>query len=139
MIDLGIEFTQKPNECNSLVLAFIGDTLYDLYVRSRLIADNVGMSAHKLHVAASKIVNAHGQSEAVKYIEDNLTEDELAAYKRGRNTKSYTTPKNAVVGEYRRATGFEALLGWLYTGGRQERLTEIMKVSYESVLNAQKQ
>ena len=128
-----IEFTKNPNEYNSLVLAYIGDTLYDLYVRTRLIAENENMSAHKLHVEATTFVKAHGQSEAVKYIEDILTEQESAAYKRGRNTKSFTVPKNADVGEYRRATGFEALLGWLYVSKEHQRLDEIMKISYEAV------
>ncbi len=133
-----IEFTKRPNEYNPLVLAYIGDSLYDVYVRSRIIAEHGGMSAHKMHVTATRFVKAHGQSEAVKFIEAVLTEDELAAYKRGRNTKSYTVPKNADVGEYRRATGFEALLGWLYVGGATERMQEIMKLSYESILAEEK-
>ena len=132
-----IEFNKRPNEYNPLVLAYIGDSLYDVYVRSRIIAEHGGMSAHKMHVTAVKFVKAHGQSEAIKFIEDKLTEDELAAYKRGRNTKSYTVPKNADVGEYRRATGFEALLGWLYVGGQEDRMQELMKLSYESILAAE--
>ena len=133
MIDLGLAFDKNPNEYNSLVLAFIGDTLNDLYVRSRLIAEHGGMNAHKLHESASKRVCAHGQSEALKLIEPLLSEQELAAYKRGRNTKSYTVPKNADVGEYRRATGFEALLGWLYVSGKSERLEELLKLVYDAV------
>ena len=133
MIDLGIAFDKNPNEYNSLVLAFIGDTLNDLYVRSRLIGEHGGMNAHKLHERASKRVSAHGQSEAVKLIEPILDEQELAAYKRGRNTKSYTVPKNADVGEYRRATGFEALLGWLYVSGKSERLEELLNLVYDAV------
>lgn len=127
-----VDFTKNPNEYNSLVLAYIGDTLYDLYVRTRLISENENMLAHKLHVQAIKFVKAHGQSEAVKYIEPVLTEQELAAYKRGRNSKSFTVPKNADVGEYRRATGFEALLGWLYVSKEQDRLEEIMKLAYDA-------
>lgn len=127
-----VDFTKNPNEYNSLVLAYIGDTLYDLYVRTRLISENENMLAHKLHVQAIKFVKAHGQSEAVKYIEPVLTEHELAAYKRGRNSKSFTVPKNADVGEYRRATGFEALLGWLYVSKEQDRLEEIMKLAYNA-------
>lgn len=129
-----MNFTKNPNEYNSLVLAYIGDSLYDVYVRSRIIEEHGDMSAHKMHVESIKFVKAHGQSEAVGFIEDRLSEEELAAYKRGRNTKSYTVPKNADVGEYRRATGFEALLGWLYVGGRTERLEELMRMSYEAVL-----
>ena len=127
-----VDFTKNPNEYNSLVLAYIDDALYDLYVRTRLISENENMLAHKLHVQAIKFVKAHGQSEAVKYIEPVLTEQELAAYKRGRNSKSFTVPKNADVGEYRRATGFEALLGWLYVSKEQDRLEEIMKLAYNA-------
>lgn len=128
-----IEFTQRPNDYNPLVLAYIGDSLYDVYVRSRIISEYGGLSAHKMHVKAIKYVQAHGQSEAVKYIEAELSEDELAAYKRGRNTKSYTVPKNADVGEYRRATGFEALIGWLYVGGKTERMNELMEKSFNAL------
>lgn len=130
-----IEFTKDANQYNPLVLAYIGDTLYDLYVRSRLIAQNGDLSAHKLHVAAIRYVKAHGQSAAMAVLEEQLTEQELAAYKRGRNTKSYTVPKNADVGEYRRATGFEALLGWLYVKGDNDRLNEIMEMSFNAVDN----
>lgn len=132
MIDLGISFDKRPNEYNSLVLAFIGDTLNDLYVRSRLISENGNATANGLHRLASRRVSAHGQSEAVKVIEPLLDEGELAAYKRGRNTHSYTVPKNADVGEYRRATGFEALLGWLYVSGRAERAEELLKLAYDA-------
>ena len=128
-----IEFTKKPNEYNPLVLAYIGDSLYDIYVRSRLVAENENMPVHRLHVEAVKFVKAHGQSEAVGHIEEYLTDEEKAVYKRGRNTKSYTVPKNADVGDYRRATGFEALLGWLYIRKDETRLKELMKLSYESL------
>lgn len=130
-----IEFTKDANQYSPLVLAYIGDTLYDLYVRSRLIAQNGDLSAHKLHVAAIRYVKAHGQSAAMAVLEEKLTEQELSAYKRGRNTKSYTVPKNADVGEYRRATGFEALLGWLYVKGDNDRLNEIMELSFDAVDN----
>lgn len=128
-----MEFSKAPNLYNPLVLAYIGDSLYDVYVRSRLISENGDLSAHKLHVEAIRYVKAHGQSTAVLAIEDKLTEDELSAYKRGRNTKSFTVPKNADVGEYRRATGFEALLGWLYVRKETDRLNEIMEMAYDSI------
>lgn len=126
-------FTKEPNQYNPLVLAYLGDTLYDIYVRTRLIEENENMLAHKLHVCAIKFVKAHGQSEAMAVVEGKLSDHELMAYKRGRNSKSYTVPKNADVGEYRRATGFEALLGWLYVGGEYERLHEIMEMAYNAI------
>ena len=128
-----IEFTKEPNLYNALVLAYIGDSLYDVYVRSRLISENGDLSAHRLHIESIRYVKAHGQSEAILAIEDKLTEKELAAYKRGRNTKSFTVPKNADVGEYRRATGFEALLGWLYVRRDTDRLSEIMEMAYNTI------
>ncbi len=128
-----MRFTKRPNEYNALVLAYVGDSLYDVYVRSRIIEEHPGRTAHRLHVEAIRFVSAHGQSEAVKVIEPILSDEELAAYKRGRNAKSYTVPKNADVGDYRRATGFEALLGWLFTGGREQRLKEVMELAYNSV------
>lgn len=128
-----MNFTKEANLYNSLVLAYLGDTLYDIYVRSRLVCENEDLSAHKLHVKSISYVKAHGQSGAILAIEDNLSEEELAVYKRGRNTKSFTVPKNADVGEYRRATGFEALLGWLYVKGRTERLEEIMEMAYNTI------
>lgn len=131
-----MEFTKEPNQYNPLVLAYLGDTLYDIYVRTRLVQENENMLAHKLHVEAIKYVKAHGQSEAIGIIEPELTEAELSAYKRGRNSKSYTVPKNADVGEYRRATGFEALIGWLYVGGRTERMNEIMEMAFNAVAKA---
>lgn len=131
-----MEFTKEPNQYNPLVLAYLGDTLYDIYVRTRLVQENENMLAHKLHVEAIRFVKAHGQSEAIGIIEPELTEAELSAYKRGRNSKSYTVPKNADVGEYRRATGFEALIGWLYVGGRTERMNEIMEMAFNAVAKA---
>ncbi len=131
------QFEKKPNEYNPLVLAYIGDSLYDVYVRSRLIAANVELPVHKLHKRAIRYVSAHGQSEAVRVIENCLSADELSAYKRGRNTKSYTVPKNADVGEYRRATGFEALIGWLYVGGKEGRMHELMEMSFNSLCSSE--
>ena len=130
---MNMEFTKPANQYNPLVLAYIGDSLYDIYVRTRLIKQNEDMSAHKLHVEAIKYVKAHGQSVAMAEIEDKLTDEELAAYQRGRNTKSFTVPKNAEVGEYRRATGFEALLGWLYVRNETDRLDKIMEMAYKTI------
>lgn len=128
-----MNFTKPANQYNPLVLAYIGDSLYDIFIRTKLIQKYEDMSAHKLHVESIKYVKAHGQSTAMAEIEDKLTEDELTAYKRGRNTKSFTVPKNAEVGEYRRATGFEALLGWLYVRGDINRLNEIMEIAYDAI------
>lgn len=107
----------------SLELAYLGDTVYDLYVRRRLVI--TGGRMKDLHRAAVSQVRASAQSEALARIEDMLTEEEQGVVRRARNTKQ-SVPKSATPGEYHRATAFEALLGFLYLLGRHERLEEIL-------------
>lgn len=125
---------QKPSLYSPLVLAYIGDGVYELYVRNKLIDEHSDMPPHKLHILATTKVKASAQSNAMLLIEPELTEDELTIYKRGRNAKSATVPKNADVSEYRRATGFEALIGYLYLSEKNERLDEIMGIAYNSTI-----
>lgn len=122
----------KPSLYSPLVLAYIGDGVYELFVRSRIIEEHFDMPPNKLHQLSTTHVRAHAQSRSMVIIEPMLTEDELTIYKRGRNAKSSTVPKNADVTEYRRATGFEALIGYLYLSGKNDRLTEIMNIAYNS-------
>jgi ribonuclease III family protein len=117
----------EAKRLNPLVLAFVGDAAYELIVRTFLMSENTELSAHKLHVKAISFVKAQAQSEAIRSIMDELTEDEAVIYKRGRNTKSATVPKNADVQEYRTATGFEALVGFLYITEQNERLNELLR------------
>ena len=119
---------QDAKQLNPLVLAFIGDAIYEVFIRTYLVDQNKEMSVHKLHVEAISYVKAHAQSEFMKEIENNLTEDELAIFKRGRNSKSGTVPKNADVREYRVATGFESLLGFLYVTEQTERLNYFLNM-----------
>lgn len=118
---------EEARRLSPLALAFVGDGVFELIVRSFLVSQNTDMSAHKLHLSAITYVKAHEQSELVKSIMDILTEEELTLYKRGRNTKSSTVPKNADVQEYRAATGFEALIGFLYLTDQTKRIQEILK------------
>jgi len=110
---------------NPLVLAYIGDTVYDLCVRTYLI-HTYDVSVHQLHKKSVNFVKAGSQSETLHNIEELLTEDEKYIVRRGRNAKSGTIPKNADVTEYRWATGFESLLGYLYLTGQEKRLVEVM-------------
>ena len=111
-----------------LALAYIGDTVFDLYVRSRIVLTKE--EAPKLmHTEAVQYVKAGSQAEMMKLIMDDLTEDETDAFKRGRNQKSLTVPKNASLMDYKWATGFEALLGYLYVIGKEERLYELMNLA----------
>lgn len=110
---------------NPLVLAYIGDTVYDLFVRTYLV-HTYDVSVHQLHKKSIGFVKAGSQSESLHHIEDLLTEDEKYIVRRGRNAKSGTIPKNADVTDYRWATGFESLLGYLYLTGQEDRLVEVM-------------
>ena len=118
---------KDPTQLGPLVLAYIGDTVFDLYVRSMLIA-RTDLTAHGLHMAAAKRVCAAAQAACYKKAEAMLTEEESAVFRRGRNSHMGTIPKNASIGDYRAATGLEAVIGWLYLKQRDERLNELMRV-----------
>ena len=107
----------------SLELAYLGDTLYDLYVREHLIAR--GGRVGQMHREAISLVCAHAQSLALERLTDRLTDEERDVVRRARNTRQ-TPPKNADPGEYHRATALEALVGWLYVTGQRERLDQIL-------------
>ncbi|HZJ83727.1 MAG TPA: ribonuclease III domain-containing protein [Clostridia bacterium] len=109
---------------NPLILAYIGDTIYDLLVRTYLIMTK-DVTVHNLHKQAIDFVSAGAQAHTLDNILDKLTDEEKNIIRRGRNAKSGTVPKNAHIGEYKYATGFEALLGYLYLLGRTDRLIEI--------------
>ena len=109
-----------------LALAYIGDGVYELIIRTLLIKKG-NSSANKLHRRASTLVRASAQSAMVTVLEPLLTPEEHKVYKRGRNAHSATMAKHATVTDYRRATGFEALIGWLYLTRQWERMTELVK------------
>ena len=111
-----------------LTLAYIGDDAYDLVIRTFLVNQG-NMQVNKINKRANSIVKAETQSKMVRVIEPILSDEERAVYKRGRNAKSASTAKNASVNDYRRATGFEALIGYLYLLGRYERMIELIKIS----------
>jgi ribonuclease-3 family protein len=120
---------ERPDEARLMqpsVLAFMGDAVFNLFIRERLIMKKKGTS-HKLHVLATEYVKAASQSKISKALLDTFTEDEAYIFKRGRNTKSTTIPKNADIQDYRHATGFEALLGYLYLTKQKERLYQLME------------
>ena len=113
-----------------LTLAYIGDAIFELVVRTVLV-ERKNTQAEKLHKAATKIVKAETQALMIEAIKEELTEEELAVYKRGRNAKAVTRAKNATMSEYRRATGFEALMGYLYLKGDIERMIELIHLAVE--------
>ncbi|SHL34501.1 ribonuclease-3 family protein [Anaerocolumna jejuensis DSM 15929] len=113
-----------------LTLAFIGDVVYDLIIRT-LVVEQGNAPVNKLHKRVSSLVKASAQMELYHGIADMLTEEELSVYKRGRNAKSFTTAKNASISDYRSATGLEALVGYLYLDNRLDRVLELIKVGLE--------
>ncbi len=120
----------NPVEYSPLTLAYIGDAVYELYIRTMLI-NKGNMPAYKLHRQAINYVKAKAQSNIMYNLKDLLTSEELTIYKRGRNAKSSTVPKNADINDYRHATGLETLIGFLYLKDQKERLFEILEKSIE--------
>lgn len=115
------------NQFSGLNLAYIGDSVYELMVREHILQKG-NAPVNRLHKQTVAIVCATGQSKAVELILGSLTEEEISVYKRGRNANGNTVPKNANAQEYRRATGFEALFGYLYLTGQQLRLRELFDI-----------
>lgn len=122
-----------PHAYNPLALAYIGDTVYDLFIRTKVLEQG-NRHVTQMHKMAVSFVNAHSQCVSIRAIEDILTEEELRVLKWGRNAKSNTVPKNADVADYRMATGFETLLGFLYLSDRTDRLETIMNAAYTEII-----
>ena len=127
--EFGLE-EQDLRTYSPLTFAYIGDAIFELVVRTVLV-ERKNTQAEKLHKAATKIVKAETQALMIEAIKEELTEEELAVYKRGRNAKAVTRAKNATMSEYRRATGFEALMGYLYLKGDIVRMIELIHLGVE--------
>lgn len=122
----------RPGDLPALVLAYVGDAVYELAVRGHLV--NTGLvRVNRLHGEAVKYVNAGAQARILKALEGSLTEEEAAVVRRGRNAKSPHTPRGAGVIEYRHATALESLIGYLYLKGDTARLSEIMDMALKTV------
>ena len=115
--------TEQVNayQYSPLALAYMGDSILDLLVKKYFVTHS-NMQPHKYHVEVSKIVKAVNQADYIDQIMEELSEDELDVYKRGRNTNTHSKAKNATMGQYRKATGLDALYGYLYLKGDMERL-----------------
>lgn len=120
-----IKTEAEVNTMSPLTWAYVGDSIYELFVRMRLV-NNTKLKPHGLHVEAIKYVKAKAQADILSKIENELTEKELEIVKRGRNAENHHLPKNATVQEYMYSTGFEALIGYLYLTKQDERLKEIL-------------
>ena len=140
-VDYGLEHYMKtipgmqsidPKTSSPLVLAYIGDCVFDLIIKL-MVTGKGNRQVHKLHEETSRYVQASAQSYMMRSIQERLSEEEHAVYRRGRNARSMSPAKNQSITDYRRATGFEALLGYLYLCGAYERLTELVTVGLESM------
>ena len=125
----------KPiEEISTAALAYLGDSIIELCVRETLVQKGVS-SAKNLNATALLFVKAEAQADAMKIILPELTDEENAAYKRGRNIGHTNTPKSATVGQYRMATGMEALFGYLYLKGEKDRINELFALAYADKIN----
>ena len=126
----------QATRINAVTLAFLGDSVFTLYVREQLVRSNTGKAAD-LQRAAAKVVSAKGQSSFLDKVLTLFTEEENEVFHRGRNAKKATKSKNASAAEYCRSTGFEAVLGYLYLTGEDERIAYLLSFIDESALQGQ--
>ena len=117
---------QDARQYSPLTLAYIGDAVFEVIVRTILV-ERGNAPVNVLHKQASKLVKAEAQADAYHRIKELLTEEEMSVFRRGRNAKSYTSAKNATIGDYRVATGLEALFGYWYLTGQTERMLTVAK------------
>ena len=129
-MDLNEYYGVDPRELSTLSLAYVGDAVFELMVRTELIS-RFNTTAGALHKKAKQIVNAKAQSDMYFRIEKYFDETEKAVFKRGRNAKSATVPKNADISDYRHATGLETVFGYLYLTGNFERLRFFIREGLE--------
>lgn len=123
---------QNINTYSPLTLAYIGDAVYEIIIRS-LVVGHGNEQVNKLHKKSSSLVKAKTQSRMIKFLIEELTEEEQQIFKRGRNAKSFTSAKNASAADYHQATGFEAVIGYLYMEGKTKRIFELVKHGLEVV------
>lgn len=144
-VDMGIDSYMREvfgmqevdiREYSPLTLAYIGDSIYDLIIKS-LVINEGNKQVQKLHQETSSLVQASAQSKMMRTLQEILTEEEHAIYKRGRNAKSVSPAKNQSITDYRRATGFEALMGYLYLKKDMKRLIDLVKIGLDNLKEEQ--
>lgn len=125
---------QEVDTCSysPLALAYIGDAMYELIIRTKVI-NHGSMQVNKMHKKTTSLVNAGTQAAMIKALAPDLTPEEEAVFKRGRNAKSVSSAKHATMIDYRMATGFEALIGYLYITGQQERMMTLVGTGLERI------
>ena len=123
---------QKITTVSSAALAFLGDSVYEVMIRNRVVEECIG-NADELNKKSKALTNAKAQAHIADVLKDQLTEEELAVYKRGRNLKSLTAPRSCTISEYRRATGLEALMGYLYLENRKGRMEQLLETGLAAI------
>lgn len=126
------KLTQGGNDYSPLALAYIGDCVYELFIRTYVLSKG-NRSVNKMHKASRELVKASSQAKLYFLIQEDLTEEEQVILKRGRNAKSVSRPKNGDMTDYRHATGLEALIGYLYIEGKMERIKELVSKGLEQL------
>ncbi len=121
---------ENINLLSPSVLAFVGDAVYTLYVRTHI--SNINRPSGELHSLSVTLVNAAAQAKAFSFLEDKLTETEMAVFKRGRNFHTSTTPKRVSNAEYHTATGLECLFGYLHLSGQNDRAKELFEIIWQN-------
>ena len=121
---------QDVRACSPLTLAYIGDAVYEVIVRT-VVVERANRPANALHHITVKYVSAGAQARIIQALTEELTEEEEIIYRRGKNSKPHTTAKNASLSDYLKATGFEALIGYLYLTGQMSRALELVKLGIE--------
>lgn len=125
--------THQANTYSPLALAYIGDAVYEIFVRTYVI--NKGNApVNKMHKASRELVRAGAQAQIYHLIENELSQEEQEVLRRGRNAKSISAPKNADISEYRHATGLEALIGYLYIQGKTERIGKLINLGFSRLI-----
>ncbi len=122
----------EPAMYSPLVLAYLGDAVYELMIRSKVVRQG-NTQVNKMHKKSASLVKAQTQASMIRLLEPDLTKEELAIFKRGRNAKSVTMAKHATMAEYRMATGMEALVGYLYLSEQFERLSELISLGLKKI------
>ena len=121
---------QEINQLSPLTWAYIGDCVFEMYVRTKLV-NETKLKPHELHIKAINYVKARSQAEMLHNIHDSLTEEEQDIVRRGRNAENHHLPKNANVQDYMYSTAFEGLIGYLYLTKQNKRLDEIFNIIFE--------
>lgn len=133
-----MEIEKRVNEMSPLTWAYIGDAVYEIYIRGNLVKIS-NLKPNKLHIESIKYVKASAQAKTLKEIEEHLTDEEKEIVRRTRNTKNHHLPKNANINDYMYATAFEGLIGNLYLSGKLERLQEILSLCFSCINKKEKQ